>query len=80
VTGPLPKPRRRHSAVFVSGSLILFGGFDGNFFNDLQILDFQSGKKQVVKIQQTTINHDYKSLINQEENSDLTFILDNPSR
>lgn len=40
VSGPLPKPRRRHSAVFVSGSLLLFGGFDGNFYNDLQILDF----------------------------------------
>jgi N-acetylneuraminic acid mutarotase len=37
---PKPKPRRRHSAIFVSGSLILFGGFDGNFYNDLHVLDF----------------------------------------
>jgi N-acetylneuraminic acid mutarotase len=35
INGPLPKPRRRHSAVFVSGSLLMFGGFDGNFYNDL---------------------------------------------
>lgn len=50
IVSPLPKPRRRHSAVFVSGSLVLFGGFDGNFYNDLHILDFQSCKKQIVQI------------------------------
>ncbi len=35
-----PKPRRRHSAVFVSGALIMFGGFDGSFYNDLHVIDF----------------------------------------
>lgn len=78
VNGPLPKPRRRHSAVFVSGSLVLFGGFDGTFYNDLQILDFQSSKNQVIKIQPTSINQDYKSLVNSDENSDLKFVLDTP--
>ena len=34
----LPKPRRRHSAVFIRGSLIMFGGFDGDFYNDLHVL------------------------------------------
>ena len=76
VSGPLPKPRRRHSAVFVSGALVLFGGFDGSFYNDLQILDFQSAKKQVIRIQPTSISQDYKSLVNSEENSDLCFVLD----
>lgn len=40
VTGQLPKARRRHSAIFMSGALVMFGGFDGNFYNDLNILDF----------------------------------------
>jgi Kelch motif len=40
IAGPLPKARRRHSSLFVNGSLVMFGGFDGNFFNDLNILDF----------------------------------------
>ena len=39
IADPKPKPRRRHSAVFISGTLVMFGGFDGSFFNDLNILD-----------------------------------------
>ena len=42
---PKPKPRRRHSALFISGALVMFGGFDGNFYNDLNVLDFQTAKK-----------------------------------
>jgi N-acetylneuraminic acid mutarotase len=48
--GVLPKARRRHSAVFVSGSLVMFGGFDGNFYNDLNICDFSRPAKQVLTI------------------------------
>lgn len=39
IADPKPKARRRHSAVFISGSLVMFGGFDGNFYNDLNIMD-----------------------------------------
>ena len=39
IADPKPKPRRRHSALFISGSLIMFGGFDGTFFNDVSILN-----------------------------------------
>jgi hypothetical protein len=45
VSGDLPKPRRRHSSIFVSGALVMFGGFDGNFFHDMHILDFQKPLK-----------------------------------
>jgi hypothetical protein len=45
LTESKPKARRRHSAIFVSGSLIMFGGFDGTFYNDLHILDFHTPKK-----------------------------------
>jgi N-acetylneuraminic acid mutarotase len=34
----VPKPRRRASAVFIASSLVLFGGFDGEFYNDLHAL------------------------------------------
>jgi hypothetical protein len=54
--GALPKPRRRHSAVFVSGSLALFGGFDGNFFNDLHLLDFRQSRSQLISIQPSSIS------------------------
>lgn len=42
INGITPKPRRRHSAIFVSGSLVMFGGFDSSFYNDLHVLDFVS--------------------------------------
>ena len=42
---PKPKPRRRHSALFISGSLVMFGGFDGSFYNDLNIMDLTTAKK-----------------------------------
>lgn len=56
VAGQQPKPRRRHSAIFVSGSMVMFGGFDGNFFNDMHILDFQKPLKQIINILPSTID------------------------
>ena len=53
--GVLPKPRRRHSALFVSNSLVMFGGFDGNFFNDLNIVDLNQTTKSQVIVSQTSI-------------------------
>lgn len=34
-TKSLPKARRRHSGCFIGSCLVIFGGFDGNYFNDL---------------------------------------------
>lgn len=39
---PIPKPRRRHSCILVSNCLVMFGGFDGEFFNDLNIIDLNT--------------------------------------
>lgn len=50
IVDPKFKPRRRHSAVFISGSLITFGGFDGSFFNDMNILDLQATERDSIKI------------------------------
>jgi hypothetical protein len=33
-----PKSRRRLSCIIVSKHLVMFGGFDGEFYNDLNIM------------------------------------------
>jgi hypothetical protein len=48
--GPLPKPRRRHSSVFIGSSLMMFGGFDGNFYNDLYILHTNKEANESIKV------------------------------
>ncbi len=67
----IPKPRRRASAVFISSSLILFGGFDGEFFNDLYALH----TNELSKLQQTqscsTIDSDFVKIINNKDLYDL---------
>lgn len=40
VVGDLPKPRRRHSSVFVGSCMVVFGGFNGEYFNDLYYINF----------------------------------------
>ena len=37
-----PTPRRRHCATFVGSSLVVFGGFNGEYFNDLHYINIQS--------------------------------------
>jgi len=64
IAEPRPKPRRRHSAIFVSGCLIMFGGFDGGFYNDLNILDLSSLKNTTILVPKSTVNEDYFSLVN----------------
>jgi hypothetical protein len=34
-----PKPRRRHCAGFVGSCMIIFGGFNGEYFNDLHYIN-----------------------------------------
>jgi len=47
-SGRIPIPRRRHSAVFISSSLVMFGGFDGNFYNDLYALHLNDQRKNFI--------------------------------
>lgn len=35
----IPKPRRRHCGCFVGSCLIIFGGFNGEYFNDLHYIN-----------------------------------------
>lgn len=35
----LPKARRRHSACFIGSCMIVFGGFNGEYYNDLYYIN-----------------------------------------
>jgi hypothetical protein len=75
-----PKPRRRHSALFVCGALVMFGGFDGNFFDDLNILDLQTQGKSQLTVPKSTICEDYFSLVNNPESADIIFELNDAGK
>lgn len=77
---PKPKPRRRHSAVFISGTLVMFGGFDGSFFNDVNILDIQSSNRSAIKVPQSEICKDYLSLVNNPDGADVVFIINDAAK
>ena len=44
-----PSPRRRHSSAFVGSSLLVFGGFNGEYYNDLYFLTFNEELPSVEK-------------------------------
>ena len=80
---PMPKPRRRHSAVFVSSTLVMFGGFDGEFFNDFHMLHF--GQQHTDSLMTSKVKNaatigglleDYAKLVNSKEHSNLKFLID----
>lgn len=72
-----PKPRRRHSCVLLSKCLIMFGGFDSSFFNDLNILDLDQGKRgfSQMHIEESKKEQDFTKMINSEEGHDVVFRL-----
>ena len=39
VTGVVPRARRRHACIFVGGCMVIFGGFNGEYFNDLTYIN-----------------------------------------
>jgi hypothetical protein len=47
VQGELPKARRRHSACFLGSSMLVFGGFNGDYFNDLYYITIVKSKKKI---------------------------------
>ena len=38
-SGSIPEPRRRPGSTKIGSCMILFGGFNGSYFNDLYYLD-----------------------------------------
>ena len=75
----MPKPRRRHSAVFVSSTLVMFGGFDGEFFNDMHLLHMNgqtNASSSSSTRQGSTLLEDYVQLVDKKEHSNIVFLLD----
>jgi hypothetical protein len=61
---PLPKPRRRHSSVFIASSLLVFGGFDGGFYNDMHILHTNQPFKSRINVSSSTHGIDLAEIVN----------------
>ena len=75
---PIPKPRRRHSCIFISNCLVMFGGFDGEFFNDLNVMDLHHNSRGIENtyIDPSRIDSDYLSLLNNPNEHDFVFKLE----
>jgi hypothetical protein len=46
-TSQSPAARRRHGGGFIGSSLVLFGGFDGNYYDDLFYINLHKSKAKV---------------------------------
>ena len=58
----------------------MFGGFDGSFYNDLNILDLTSEDNNSITVPKSTVCEDYHSLVNNPDGSDICFILNDQLR
>ncbi len=47
ITQEIPKARRRHSAVFLGSCMIIFGGFNGDYFNDMHYINLLELKRNL---------------------------------
>lgn len=75
---PIPKPRRRLSCILVSKALIMFGGFDSEFYNDLHALNLDMISNQSVQKKQQELSskdQDYEEMIDKAECSNFIFRL-----
>ena len=64
----IPKSRRRHSAVFIGRSMVLFGGFDGRYLNDMYYINV---KPFGIQYQPENIHKHYLSLVNNPKYSNV---------
>ena len=51
----------------IGKSIVMFGGFDGEFFNDLHVLPLQSIYQDRFPKFESTINEDFSNLIKDAE-------------
>ena len=64
----IPNARRRPSCTSVGSCILLFGGFDGSYFNDLFFIDLYEKK---ITIAPSPLRKIYSDLINSETLSDI---------
>ena len=53
----------------------MFGGFDGNFYNDLNILHTNKATKERIKVSASTLYANLAGTVNDPELSDIEFIV-----
>jgi hypothetical protein len=61
--------------VFIASSLLMFGGFDGTFYNDLFILHTNKTSKESIKVSKSSLHTSLASVVNIPELSDIEFVL-----
>jgi len=55
----------------------MFGGFDSEFYNDMYAMHLNAAAKSSVQVQPSTIHTDFARILKDEENSNLTLVLQN---
>lgn len=53
----------------------MFGGFDGDFYNDMHILNVMKNSNCSIKVSESTIESDYLKMLDNPECSDIEFLL-----
>ena len=70
-----PKPRRRHSSVFISTTLVMFGGFDGEFYNDLHVFHTKP-RSDKVSVADSTLTLVFNKLVGTPQHANMVFKLE----
>ena len=70
-TGSTPQPRRRHHGGLIGSSLVLFGGFDGNYFDDLFFINLYQPQQPVVS--KVKASSEPKEWVNDKEGKQFMF-------
>lgn len=69
IAAELPKARRRHSACFIGSCMIIFGGFNGEYYNDLYYINvFQLKSK--LQLPTSILGKNISNTINESKFSD----------
>ena len=55
----------------IESCIVMFGGFDGEFFNDLNILDLKGIHWEKINIIPSTLNQDLCKLLGEPESYDI---------
>lgn len=75
-TGPeLPKARRRHSACFIGSCMLIFGGFNGEYYNDLYYINVFELKTRL-QVPSSPVHKNLINIINEKKFSDLCISTD----